>query len=163
RRLLKQGATCDMEEAVTWLVAHGYQPAEAVELPGEFSRRGGILDVFSPDAEAPYRVEFFGDEIDSIRQFAPETQRSLGNVPSALLMGLPHPDTQAPVDPAPFCDSRPAGAWTLLVESEELHEQGKHYLERVTETTGLFSVEGAFQQLWRFPSVKVSALPSPTV
>ena len=67
----------------TWLVDHGYRHAEAVELPGEFSRRGGILDVYSPDAEAPYRVEFFGDEIDSIRQFAPETQRSLGTVASA--------------------------------------------------------------------------------
>ena len=56
-------------------------------LPGEFSRRGGILDVYSPDAEAPYRLEFFGDEIESIRQFAPETQRSLGAVASRSLMG----------------------------------------------------------------------------
>ena len=74
------GETYDPEELATWLVEHGYRHTDAVELPGEFCRRGGILDVFSPDAETPYRVEFFGDEIDSIRQFAPETQRSLGNV-----------------------------------------------------------------------------------
>ena len=66
-----------------WLVAHGYQNTEAVELPGEFSRRGGILDVYSPDAEAPHRLELFGDEIDSIRQFSPQTQRSLGELERA--------------------------------------------------------------------------------
>ena len=50
---------------------------EAIEIPGEFSRRGGILDIFSPDAEAPYRLEFFGDEIESIRSFDLVSQRSL--------------------------------------------------------------------------------------
>ncbi len=167
RRVLKQGETYDLEALATWLVEQGYQPAEAVELPGEFSRRGGILDVFSPDAEAPYRVEFFGDEIDSIRQFAPETQRSLGAVTSALLMALQSPVSDAsqkrPLSTGHLCDYLPADAWTVLIESDELYEQGKHYHERVTDATGLFSVEGVFQQLWRYPSVKVSALPSPTV
>ncbi len=67
RRTLRRGETADLEELAAWLVDHGYQNTDAVELPGEFSRRGGILDVFSPDAEAPQRLEFFGDEIDSIR------------------------------------------------------------------------------------------------
>ena len=70
----------DLDELAAWLVEHGFKRIEAVELPGEFSRRGGILDVFSPDAEAPYRMEFFGDEIESIRQFSPQTQRSLGEL-----------------------------------------------------------------------------------
>src|SRR5207249_1015928 len=62
-----------------------------------------------------------------------------------------------------FCDYLPAGSWTVLVEPDDLHEQGKHYLERVADLTGLFSVPGAFQQLLKFPNVKLSALPSPTV
>src|SRR5690348_13563113 len=82
RRALRTGDQVDMDELARWLVDHGYQHADAVELPGEFSRRGGILDIFSPDAEAPYRIEFFGDEVDSIRQFAPHTQRSLGQLPA---------------------------------------------------------------------------------
>ena len=58
----------------TWLVEHGFQWADsAVVLPGTFNRRGGILDVFPLDAEAPYRLEFFGDDIESIRQFSPQT------------------------------------------------------------------------------------------
>src|SRR5262245_26300929 len=59
RKRLRVGETAALEELTAWLVEHAFQRMEAVELPGEFSRRGGILDVFSPDAEAPYRVEFF--------------------------------------------------------------------------------------------------------
>src|SRR5204863_5806567 len=82
RRTLRVGQTLALEEFTAWLVGHGFQRMEAVELPGEFSLRGGILDVFSHDAEAPCRVEFFGDDIESIRQFSPQTQRSLGELPS---------------------------------------------------------------------------------
>jgi transcription-repair coupling factor (superfamily II helicase) len=88
KRVLSAGAAVDLDELSGWLLDHGYRRADAVELPGEFSRRGGIFDVYSPDAEAPYRLEFFGDEIESIRQFSPHTQRSLGNLTSAELMAL---------------------------------------------------------------------------
>jgi transcription-repair coupling factor (superfamily II helicase) len=166
RRRLQTGQTCDPEELASWLVEHGYQHTEAVEIPGEFSRRGGILDVFSPDADSPHRVEFFGDEIESIRQFSPETQRSLGRLDEAELTGTTtaaDPDASpVPFETGHFCDYLAPDAWTVLVEVEELREQGRHYLERVTEETGLFSVEGVFQQLLRFPSVTISSLPSPS-
>src|SRR5262249_60266144 len=88
RRGLRVGAQVEPEELAAWLVAHGFHFAEAVELPGEFSRRGGIVDIFPPDAEAPYRLEFFGDEVESIRQFAPYTQRSLGTPGTAEVHGV---------------------------------------------------------------------------
>jgi transcription-repair coupling factor (superfamily II helicase) len=167
RRLLRTGETHELEELTAWLVDHGYQHTEAVDLPGEFSRRGGILDVFPPDAEAPSRLEFFGDEIESIRQFSPQTQRSLGPQPSAELTAVsdssPKNGAKGPAATGHLCDYLPPSAWTVLVETEDLHEQGKHYLDRVADPTGLFSVDGAFRQLLRFPSVKVAALPSPTV
>jgi transcription-repair coupling factor (superfamily II helicase) len=171
RRRQQTGDTVDLEELASWLVAHGYRPTEAVELPGEFSRRGGILDVFSPDAESPYRLEFFGDEIESIRQFSPQTQRSLGKLDfaefTAASLTAPRSDGEPETAPIPLtghlCDYLAEDSWTLLVEVEELHEQGRHYLERVAEETGLFTVEGVFRQLLRFSSVTVTALPSPTV
>jgi transcription-repair coupling factor (superfamily II helicase) len=157
-----------IEDLASWLVDHGYRHTEAVEFPGEFSRRGGILDVFSPDAEAPYRLEFFGDEIESIRQFSPQTQRSLGQLDEAEITGLPAHGAKANRSGhAPgrghLCDYLPEDAWIALIEVEELREQGKHYLERVAEVTGLFSVEGVLEHLLRFPSVTISALPSPSV
>jgi transcription-repair coupling factor (superfamily II helicase) len=170
RRTVRAGETCDPEELARWLVDHGYRPVEAVETPGDFSRRGGIFDAYPPDAEAPYRLEFFGDEIESVRQFSPGTQRSLGAVPAAELTGTltaaAQPDGEAS-PPAPLtghlCDYLPDGSWVALVEVEELREQGEQYLQRVAEPAGLFSVAGLFQQLLRLPSVKVSSLPSPTV
>ncbi len=59
----------------TWYSA-GYQPLGVVEMPGTFSRRGGIIDVFPPVEELPVRLELFGDEIETLRRFEPTTQRS---------------------------------------------------------------------------------------
>src|SRR5579875_2612877 len=130
RRCLRITQSADLEELASWLIARGYRHTEAVELPGEFSRRGGILDVFSPDAEAPYRLEFFGDEIESIRQFSPQTQRSLGQLDEADITGLlpTHSAKASGGSHAPghghLCDYLPEDAWTVLVEVEELREQG---------------------------------------
>ncbi len=62
------------------LVEYGYERVEAVEQPGQWTRRGGILDVYPGAARHPYRIDFFGDDIESIRPFDPETQRSQGRV-----------------------------------------------------------------------------------
>src|SRR5712675_1097024 len=72
------------------LIAHlntvGYSSADVVEMPGQYALRGGILDVYSPEAERPVRVEFFGDEVESIRKFDPATQRSSNSTDEALLL-----------------------------------------------------------------------------
>ncbi len=175
KRSVTVGTTIDPDEFSGWLVDHGYRRTEAVELPGEFSRRGGILDAFSPDAEAPYRLELFGDEIESIRQFSPLTQRSLGDQETAELMGLsceprasargvPKPVANASGSPrGHLTDYLAAASWIVLAEPDDLDEAGKHYLERVTDPVGLFSVPGVLQQVLRFPSVTLSALPRPSV
>jgi transcription-repair coupling factor (superfamily II helicase) len=169
RRIVRAGDTCDLEELTNWMVAHGYTATEAVELPGEFSRRGGILDAYSPDAAAPYRLEFFGDEVESVRQFSPGTQRSLGTVPAAELTGTlrntgPEDEGAAPVPlTGHLADYLPPDTRVVLVETAELQDQGTQYLQRAPDTTGLFSVAGTFQHLLRYPSIKISALPSPTV
>ncbi len=58
------------------LLRVGYQPSDLVEVPGNFSLRGGIVDVFSPESDWPVRLEFFGDEIETIREYDPGSQRS---------------------------------------------------------------------------------------
>ncbi len=66
------------DDLIVQLRSMGYLREDPVAGPGEFSFRGGIVDVFSPSYESPLRLEFFGDEIESIRQFDPSTQRSVG-------------------------------------------------------------------------------------
>ncbi len=75
-RELRLHQRIDLNELLTALLRLGYQPASAVEAPGTFSRRGGILDIYAPGQPYPVRIELFGDEIDSLRTFHPETQRS---------------------------------------------------------------------------------------
>ena len=87
-RLLHTGQTIDREELVRWLEEAGFHSSTSVELPGEYSIRGGICDLFAPDWERPVRIEFFGDEIDSIRRFDVQTQRSLQSLSSVDLTGL---------------------------------------------------------------------------
>src|ERR1700691_4001736 len=73
---LKRGEEVDVEVLTGHLSSVGYTQMDLVEMPGQFTRRGGILDVYSPEADRPVRIEFFGDEIETIRRFDPETQRS---------------------------------------------------------------------------------------
>ncbi|MDX9992844.1 MAG: transcription-repair coupling factor [Anaerolineales bacterium] len=63
----------------------GYELAETVTGPGQFSRRGGLLDIWPPALPAPVRLDFFGDELDTIRSFDPATQRTLAKLESALV------------------------------------------------------------------------------
>ena len=77
---LKVGKEVSFEEISKVLIEGGYERVEIVEGKGEFSLRGGLLDVFPPDSIYPYRIELFGDEIESIRTFNVESQRSIDKV-----------------------------------------------------------------------------------
>jgi len=90
---LKRGEEVDVEVLTEHLAAVGYTRMDLVEMPGQFTRRGGILDVYSPEADRPVRIEFFGDEIETIRKFDPETQRSQSGLDEAQLLPL----TETPV------------------------------------------------------------------
>ena len=82
---LKTGDEVDFKEIVSILIESGYERVKMVEGKGEFSLRGGILDVYPDDSVYPYRIELFGDEIDSIRSFNVSSQRSIDKVKSITI------------------------------------------------------------------------------
>jgi len=90
---LRRGEEVDVEVLTGHLASVGYTQMDLVEMPGQFTRRGGILDVYSPESDRPVRIEFFGDEIETIRKFDPETQRSQSGLDEAQLLPL----TETPV------------------------------------------------------------------
>jgi len=92
-RTLRRGESFDVDDLLAHLNTVGYSSADVVEMPGQYALRGGILDVYSPEAERPVRIEFFGDEVDSIRRFDPTSQRSSNPMDEALLLPL----TETPV------------------------------------------------------------------
>jgi transcription-repair coupling factor (superfamily II helicase) len=92
-RVLRRGELFDIDKLLEHLNTVGYSSADVVEMPGQYAARGGILDVYSPEADRPVRIEFFGDEIESMRKFDPASQRSSNPVDEALLLPL----TETPV------------------------------------------------------------------
>ncbi len=85
---LKIGDELNLDNLVEQLRSVGYEPTEPVAAVGQYSVRGGIMDVFPPEAEWPFRLEFFGDQIESLREFDPSSQRSRKPAPQALLLPL---------------------------------------------------------------------------
>ncbi|MFC1847725.1 transcription-repair coupling factor [Chloroflexota bacterium] len=83
---VRKGSKIDLERTLAVWLKLGYEMEKAVELPGSFSRRGGILDIYSPDSDLPARIELLGNEVESIRLFDPSTQRSLGPVPQVSII-----------------------------------------------------------------------------
>ena len=77
-KVLRPGQILDLEKHLSSWSEAGYVPVSVVEEAGQFSRRGGILDIYPLSARFPVRIELFGDEVDTIRHFDPATQRTVG-------------------------------------------------------------------------------------
>ncbi len=94
-----------LDDTLAAWVQLGYRREPQVESPGSFSLRGGILDVFPPNADLPYRIELWDDEIDTIRRFDPETQRSIADADSLNVIAAAEQLTDL-CDPAMFDQRR---------------------------------------------------------
>ncbi len=95
-RIVRRGETVETDSLIQHLNTVGYTVTDVVDMPGEYALRGGILDVYPPEADRPLRIEFFGDEVETIRKFDPGTQRSSLAVDEAVLLPL----TETPVSEA---------------------------------------------------------------
>lgn len=94
---LGTGDEVPLDDLTAHLESIGYERREPVEMVGEYSVRGGILDVFSPEAAKPVRVDFFGDQIESIRRFEVESQRSVLKIRETTLLPLLEVQKSRPV------------------------------------------------------------------
>ena len=121
-RRLATGQTVDVEHLTRWLVEQGFHGTTAVQMPGEFSSRGGILDLFAPDWFEPVRIELFGDQIESIRSFEVATQRSLAALEAVELTVL---DPRV-AEREHFTAYLPPNAWFLLVEPGQIDDEGRN-------------------------------------
>jgi transcription-repair coupling factor (superfamily II helicase) len=84
-RPIREGQSFDLNKVLASWVGWGYEAAAVVEVPGQFSRRGGIVDIWPPNLRKPLRIELLGDQIDSLRSFDPSTQRTVAQVPQAWI------------------------------------------------------------------------------
>ncbi len=157
-RTFAVGEDHDTRELVEWLVAGGFHNTSEVALPGEFSSRGGIIDIFAPDWQLPVRIEMFGDTIESMRAFDVATQRSSksADIEAVEITLL----SQAEEAHSSLTDHLAEGSWLMLVEPDELSEEAKHYLERSDKTSDLLSYADVMLGVDRFAHVRCESLAS---
>jgi transcription-repair coupling factor (superfamily II helicase) len=140
---LPVGEAVDIASLEKSLVDFGYERVEAVEQAGQWTRRGGILDIFPGDAALPFRVDFFGDDIESIRPFDVETQRSVGKVEAltvAAVREIPYEDAAVAEAVARLKRELPGRVQAL--KKANLDDRGAEHAERLEER-----VEGDIAQL----------------
>ena len=148
---------------VTWLIDHGYERLDLVESPGDFALRGGILDVFPPGGIDPVRIEFFGDTIESIRQFDPSTQRSAHDLTRMRIAAVFVPQAgretaakAAEGETTSFLSYLPADTLVVLAEPVEVDEMARTFWRRLDEPLGLYPPEAVFKRLNDFTQVHLS-------
>ncbi|HEV8676239.1 MAG TPA: transcription-repair coupling factor [Methylomirabilota bacterium] len=117
RLTIAVGEAIDREALVEHLAGAGYERVETVNEVGQWSVRGGIVDLFSPARPTPVRLELFGDDVESIRAFDPTTQRSIETLPAIAVL----PMVPAGVGPATLLTYLPAEA-PCVIEDPQLLE-----------------------------------------
>ena len=162
-RRLVVGGRLDPAELADWLVTRGWEAADAIDRPGTFARRGGILDLFATDWDRPVRVELFGDEIESLRTFDTISQRSVDSLSAIDLTALARGGSDAGelTRRTHLSDIVPADSWWVLVEPGELAEEAVRAHQRLVHAgaaSGVSNPDDVFARIYRFPSVTLSAV-----
>ena len=126
---VKVGMSIELSDLQDKLSEMGYKRAEQIEMRGEYSIRGGIVDIFSNQMEDPVRIEFFGEEVDSIRSFSLESQRSLEQITEAKLYPAGERGFSSSLKAFSLLDYFPKETVIFLDEPQRLLEEA----ERVEE------------------------------
>ncbi len=153
-RRLAVGDVVRFEDLRHWLVEQRFHHTSAVELPGEFSARGGLLDIFAADWDRPVRVELFGDEIESIRRFEVTSQRSIESLQQVEITVL-SPGTG---DAVPFTAHVPEDTWFLLIEPEQIQDEAERYFGRLESTEGFYSHAAIQREILGFATATAAAI-----
>jgi transcription-repair coupling factor (superfamily II helicase) len=136
---LTSGEELNRDPLIRFLQEAGYTPAKIVEEGGDYSVRGAIIDIYAPSYEAPLRLEFEGDRVDSIRLFDPQTQRSIARHDLKEVILLPARDV-AKADAArplsTLLDYFTEPAWIFVEEGEEAEREATAFFDQVQEYYG---------------------------
>ena len=165
--VLRPGLARPMEEVTSWLMDGGFQPVRQVEVPGEFCTRGGLLDIFPYTASVPVRVEFFGDEVESLRTFDPGMQSSLEELERISISAMPgHGGKSASVTReedatwSSLFEYLAADSWIVLKEPAEVMQRAEIVCGRLGSGAGGRMFEALRKAVSRFPTLHLAALPS---
>lgn len=145
---------------VAWLVDHGYERLDRVESPGDVARRGEIVDVFMPGEPQPHRVQFDGDEIESIRCVDVSTQRSIERLDRLDVIALRAEGLNAASHQANVLAYVPDDTLIVLDDPAAIDEMGRTFLSRLGPSPGLLDIEGVLAAAARFTQLHLARFGS---
>jgi transcription-repair coupling factor (superfamily II helicase) len=157
---LAVGREQDPERLCAWLLERGFARCEQVEVPGDFARRGGIVDVFSHAHSDPVRLEFVGHEVESIRLFDAGTQRSSVPLQEVLIPALRAVAPSKPTDTTGLLELLPPDTIIAIHEPSDVQELGRSYWQRLGERAGMIPVETLLGRAGRFAQVMLQRFTS---
>lgn len=157
-RTIASGFAEPPDKLAKWLLEQGLERVDVVEVPGEFALRGGIMDIYPFDAPDPVRLEFFGDDLESIRTFDVASQRTSESVKSLRIGALADLGVNDHPARAHLTDMLEPNDWVVLIDSPDLHQQAEIYLSRERETGGLYGLQDSWKRLIQFPTAEVASL-----
>ncbi len=143
---IRIGETYSMEDLIARLVSGGYVRTSRVEGCGQFAVRGGILDVFSPAAMQPARIDFFGDEVDTIGYFDPDTQRRTDDAASVRIIPAVETVPAAAEDGIAGLSAK----MEALIHTNARRKNGRALEKTITEDLDLLKNEGTFPTADRY-------------
>ncbi|HND53276.1 MAG TPA: transcription-repair coupling factor, partial [Pirellulaceae bacterium] len=152
-RSLQVGQQIAVDELLRWLVDYQFHATSAVEMPGEYSHRGGIVDIFAPDWDQPVRIELFDDEIESLRRFDVASQRSLEALTNVDLTVF----RPSAADRAHLSDYLPPDATVLLIEPQLVSDEGRQYVARLENKEAAHEVGEVFAHFAPFGIASAAA------
>jgi transcription-repair coupling factor (superfamily II helicase) len=163
-RTLRVGDEIEMGAVSQWLAENGFASTTAVHLPGEFATRGGLMDVYSADQTHPTRIEWFGDEIESIRQFDLASQRSIEAIDEVEItaFGVAEDDESdqdaRSVQLGPISDYLPEDTLVIVVEPHDCKLSAENLLSRTEDDRHFTDFESLLASMSHLPTVTASLL-----
>jgi len=146
-RRLRRGDRAPPRELVEWLSGGGYRRSDAIEAPGDFAVRGGVIDVFPPGGAPPVRLDFFGDEIERLFEVDPATQASDRSLDEATLISASADALQSDAGTVAFAALLPRDGVAIIAEIGEVTEQARGYWERIHDSRGVFGPPAVMRAL----------------
>ncbi len=144
------GAKMDRDALIAWLAGNGYARLEAVENPGDFAVRGDILDVWAAGLQQPARIDFFGDQIERIHGFDPETLGPTDPISPLRLTALEKHASWPKDQTVNFISALPEETIIWLIEPQEIQEQGRSYMDRLPDGRGIYPTDAIFRLAQKF-------------
>lgn len=148
---LRVGERLEVSRLLKALAERGFRSVSVVVMPGEYSLRGGILDLFSPEWETPLRIELFDERIESLRQFEVSSQRSVGRLDQVSLTLYPLSEPSK----GSLLEYLPPASWLGWMDPQGIAEAAEQYLARVEDRESHHTLQAIQARAETFPRIEL--------